>query len=112
MWLVNAFGLQAEVNLSLQGCYMAARCERSQSGRGQGRLDGPWGEESTLYTQEEMKEVNGDSNGHHRAHLMEAVERSVWGALGIEVGWLVWLRLVGGEAQRPDTGAVFGDQPW
>ena len=57
MWLVNAFGLQAEVNLSLQGCYMAARCERSQSGRGQGRLDGPWGEESTLYTQEEMKEV-------------------------------------------------------
>ena len=83
----------------------------NQGGARGGWMD-PGGEESTLYTQEEMKEVNGDSNGHHRAHLMEAVERSVLGVLGIEVGWLVWLRLVGGEAQRPDTGAVFGDQPW
>ena len=53
--------------------------------------------------------MNGDSNGHHRAHLIEAVERSVW---ELRLVWLVWLRLVGGEAQRPDTGAVFGDQPW
>ena len=56
--------------------------------------------------------MNGDSNGHHRAHLIEAVERSVWGLWQLRFGWLVWLRLVGGEAQRPDTGAVFGDQPW
>ena len=90
MWLVNAFGPQAEVNLSLQGCYMAARCERSQSGRGQGRLDGPWGGGiHPLHSGgDEGGGVNGDSNGHHRAHLMEAVERSVWGLWELRlVGW-------------------------
>ena len=61
----------------------------NQGGARGGWMD-PGGEESTLYTQEEMKEVevNGDSNGHHRAHLMEAVERSVWGLWELRlVGW-------------------------
>ena len=97
MWLVNAFGPQAEVNLSLQGCYMAARCERSQSGRGQGRLDGPWGGGiHPLHSggdegmEDEGGGVNGDSNGHSRARLIEAVERSVWGLWELRlVGWLV-----------------------
>ena len=61
----------------------------NQGGARGGWMD-PGGEESTLYTQEEMKEVNGDSNGHHRAHLIEAVERSVWGLWELRlVGWLV-----------------------